>query len=172
MKAFVVNRVGDWGVICGLGLLFWGLGGAWVEHGRYHSDFRARFAAVEIRPLAEEDEAEEGHAAGHGTMTESRPRRRRREENEGARHERAGHLEDGGKQRTANGPAVGTDRPKPRDVSAHKKPPRQPGSKGLLTMTTHPGAMVYKGVNDAVGPEHQAPDQALSRAGRGLPRPR
>src|SRR5215813_13642951 len=35
MKAFVVNRVGDWGVICGLGLLFWGLGGAWTEHGRY-----------------------------------------------------------------------------------------------------------------------------------------
>ncbi len=29
MKAFVVNRVGDWGFITGLLLLFWGLGGVW-----------------------------------------------------------------------------------------------------------------------------------------------
>ncbi len=55
MKAFVVNRVGDWGFICGLGLLFWGLGGAWLEHGRYLSDYRARFAAVK----------EEAQASGH-----------------------------------------------------------------------------------------------------------
>ena len=29
MKAFVVNRIGDFGFILGLFLLFWGLGGAW-----------------------------------------------------------------------------------------------------------------------------------------------
>ena len=54
MKAFVVNRVGDWGVICGLSLLFWGLAGAWSEHGRYQPDYRARFVAVEAQSLAGE----------------------------------------------------------------------------------------------------------------------
>jgi NADH-quinone oxidoreductase subunit L len=29
MKAFVVNRVGDWGFVTGAFLLFWGLGGGW-----------------------------------------------------------------------------------------------------------------------------------------------
>jgi len=29
MKAFVVNRVGDWGFVVGLMLLFWSLGGSW-----------------------------------------------------------------------------------------------------------------------------------------------
>src|SRR6185295_6345438 len=60
MKAFVVNRVGDWGFVCGLALLFWGLGGVWVG-GHYISDYRARFIAVEEQALAhgEDDEAEE-----------------------------------------------------------------------------------------------------------------
>jgi NADH-quinone oxidoreductase subunit L len=31
MKAFVVNRIGDFGFIVGLFLLFWGLGGAWTQ---------------------------------------------------------------------------------------------------------------------------------------------
>ena len=30
MKAFVVNRFGDFGFIAGLLLLFWALGGAWA----------------------------------------------------------------------------------------------------------------------------------------------
>ncbi len=80
MKAFVVNRVGDWGVICGMGLLFWGLGGAWVEHGRYRPDFRERFVAVEAEPYAaeEDDEAEEHaakpeHARARPSMARARP---------------------------------------------------------------------------------------------------
>src|SRR5919205_3404827 len=31
MKAFVVNRFGDFGFVIGLLLLFWGLGGAWEQ---------------------------------------------------------------------------------------------------------------------------------------------
>ena len=31
MKAFVVNRIGDFGFVIGLFLLFWGLGGAWQQ---------------------------------------------------------------------------------------------------------------------------------------------
>ena len=52
MKAFVVNRVGDWGFICGLALLFWGVGGAWVDQGRYLSDYRARFVAAQPEEMA------------------------------------------------------------------------------------------------------------------------
>src|SRR5262249_37954510 len=71
MKAFVVNRVGDWGFICGLSLLFWGLGGAWLENGRYQPDYRARFIAVEAEPLAEGEEGTEekaGHPSEHGRL--------------------------------------------------------------------------------------------------------
>ncbi|WP_437711976.1 NADH-quinone oxidoreductase subunit L [Sorangium sp. So ce448] len=46
MKAFVVNRIGDWGFVCGLALLFWGLGARWLDDGRFLSDYRARFVAV------------------------------------------------------------------------------------------------------------------------------
>jgi NADH-quinone oxidoreductase subunit L len=75
MKAFVVNRVGDWGFICGLGLLFWGLGGVWLDQGRYLSDYRERFAAVKEEALPADDhhgehgeQAKTPHAtdAGHG----------------------------------------------------------------------------------------------------------
>ncbi|MFT3773601.1 MAG: NADH-quinone oxidoreductase subunit L [Minicystis sp.] len=67
MKAFVVNRIGDWGFLCGLALLFWGLGGTWLARGAYHSDYRARFVAVEVDVLNDpDDEAEEKakHAKG------------------------------------------------------------------------------------------------------------
>src|SRR6185369_8043811 len=68
MKAFVVNRVGDWGFICGLGLLFWGLGGTWLDDGTYLPDYNARFVAVEAEALSEHDEeaGEHGAAAEHG----------------------------------------------------------------------------------------------------------
>ena len=39
MKAFVVNRVGDWGLLAGVALLFWALAGSWsaIDH-RYYLD--------------------------------------------------------------------------------------------------------------------------------------
>ncbi|WP_437830508.1 NADH-quinone oxidoreductase subunit L [Sorangium sp. So ce1153] len=54
MKAFVVNRVGDWGFLCGLALLFWGLGARWLDDGRFLSDYRARFIAVAAEAHGEE----------------------------------------------------------------------------------------------------------------------
>ncbi len=60
MKAFVVNRVGDWGFICGMALLFWGLGGAWLlDSGEFMPDFQARFV-----PVLKVDQAH--HGGGHG----------------------------------------------------------------------------------------------------------
>ncbi|HZS42455.1 MAG TPA: proton-conducting transporter membrane subunit [Polyangia bacterium] len=36
MKAFVVNRVGDWGFVTGLFFLFWGLGGSWSNIDKHY----------------------------------------------------------------------------------------------------------------------------------------
>ncbi len=62
MKAFVVNRVGDWGFLVGVALLFWALAGSWstVDH-RYYVDaahvaptlsFRALEAQLSIPAFA------------------------------------------------------------------------------------------------------------------------
>src|SRR5579883_3255371 len=49
MKAFVVNRVGDWGFVTGLFLLFWGLGGAWsATDGKYTPELHR---PAEISPI-------------------------------------------------------------------------------------------------------------------------
>jgi NADH-quinone oxidoreductase subunit L len=118
MKAFVVNRVGDWGVICGLSLLFWGLGGAWLEAG-YHPDYRARFAAVEMEALGEHEEGEHGAAAEHGKAEHGKPEHKA---------------------------VVRGEKRDPHE--AVKKATERAGAKGTLTMTTHPGARVYLGVVD------------------------
>ena len=142
MKAFVVNRVGDWGVICGLSLLFWGLGGAWVEHGRYHPDYRARFVAVEVEPLAEgKEEAEEHGKAGPAGAHEAAGVH----EPTGA-HEEAGHHKAPREEKVAERGEAGAK--KEREESL-KKQQRVAGAKGTLTMTTYPGAKVYLGVTDA-----------------------
>ncbi|MGK4001689.1 NADH-quinone oxidoreductase subunit L [Sorangium sp. So ce1036] len=65
MKAFVVNRIGDWGFVVGLALLFWGLGARWLDDGRFLSDYRARFIAVEAEPHGGHGEAGR-EAAGRG----------------------------------------------------------------------------------------------------------
>jgi NADH-quinone oxidoreductase subunit L len=62
MKAFVTNRVGDFGFVMGAALLFWGLGGAWSPEGEYTSDLAPRFDAVAV--TAEAEGGEEGHAEG------------------------------------------------------------------------------------------------------------
>jgi NADH-quinone oxidoreductase subunit L len=77
MKAFVVNRVGDWGFILGLGLLFWGLGGKWLENGQYLPDYRERFAIVKAEAAP--------HGGEHGAAGEH-----------GAKPEAAGHAAHGG----------------------------------------------------------------------------
>jgi NADH-quinone oxidoreductase subunit L len=61
MKAFVTNRVGDWGFICGLALLFWGMGGKWLQNGSYLPDYNARFVAVQAEELPHGE-----HGGGHG----------------------------------------------------------------------------------------------------------
>ncbi len=123
MKAFVVNRIGDFGFICGMALLFWGLGGAWDSStGQFESDFGPRFLAVEQQPLTV-------HGAEHGSD-----------------HAEAGHGAPGadaankGHAKQAHG-KKGHD--KKEDALAKL---RAAGKSGQLTMTTHPGARVFFGV--------------------------
>ena len=149
MKAFVVNRVGDWGFICGLGLLFWGLGGAWVEQGRYHPDFRARFAAVDAEPYAD---AEEEEAEPHAGSAERAGSAEHGEKGAQGAHGDHGARVDGATPGRPT-PPTGAPVPHSHDVSTGPKQAPVPlGNKGFLTMATHPGARVYLGGHDAAAP--------------------
>jgi len=69
MKAFVTNRVGDWGFVVGLLLLFWGLGGSWLQGGFYQPDNLARLAVVALE--SGEQATAEGHGTGHATASDA-----------------------------------------------------------------------------------------------------
>ncbi len=61
-RAFLLGHAGDVGILAGVALLFWGLGGAWLDEGRFLSDYRPRFVAVHAEgklPVAEDDDEEE-----------------------------------------------------------------------------------------------------------------
>ena len=133
MKAFVTNRVGDWGFICGLGLLFWGMGGKWLPNGNYLPDYNARFVAVEAQPLAHGEEggahaeAGGGKADEHGKAAgEAKPEQ---------------HAQPAG----GHGDGTGGGQGKKGEDKARKLA----GAKASLTMTTHAGSKVYLGVSDA-----------------------
>jgi NADH-quinone oxidoreductase subunit L len=153
MKAFVVNRVGDWGVVCGLGLLFWGLGGAWTHDGRYVPDWssernRPRFAAVEVESYAEAEEEDEGSAAVKESARESEIRAKAEKNEKEERAEKAEKAETARRGvRTTSLP--GTE-PSRRIDAGPKKKAVPPGSKGFLSMTTYPGAKIYLGVANAL----------------------
>ena len=82
MKAFVVNRIGDWGFICGLMLLFWGLGGQLaagrVLPTRQPGAARDRVAAEASEHAEGAEHAEHGEGAEHGRLAR-RPRERERQ---------------------------------------------------------------------------------------------
>jgi NADH-quinone oxidoreductase subunit L len=65
-RAFLLGRAGDVGILAGVALLFWGMGGAWIDEGRYLSDYRPRFVAVHVEgklPIEEEGNEEEREEA-------------------------------------------------------------------------------------------------------------
>ena len=137
MKAFVVNRVGDWGFICGLGLLFWGLGGAWVENGRYSPAYDARFIAVQAEALGEsEGEAEEKgeHAKSVGVFESTAFADEHGDKDD---HDHAVNGNDKPVSRPIHG-GLKVDK----DGGLHKAEKRA-GDKGMLTFTSHANARVY-----------------------------
>ncbi len=141
MKAFVVNRVGDWGFICGLALLFWGLGGAWVNQDRYHADYRPRFIAVQAEKLAHEEHEDKGHDdKGHDDKGHDD------KGHEKGEHGSLGSLLEG----TAHAQEHGAVAPSKRSEREIEKATKKAEGHGFLTFTSHPGAKVYvdAGVSD------------------------
>ena len=123
MKAFVTNRVGDWGFVTGLMLLFWALGGAWLEGGSYQPDNLPRLAAVAV----ESGEAEHGgHEAGEG--------------------EHGGHAVAGGEHAAKAGGEHGAITAKAHDgddAVGHHAKAAHPQGNGTFDFTVLPGAKVY-----------------------------
>jgi NADH:ubiquinone oxidoreductase subunit 5 (subunit L)/multisubunit Na+/H+ antiporter MnhA subunit len=68
-KAFVVNRVGDWGFIAALLLLFWSLGGSWsaIDHRYYPDDPAGRTAQLAVA-VTEQPTAQAEGAARHALV--------------------------------------------------------------------------------------------------------
>ncbi len=119
MKAFVVNRVGDFGFICGMALLFWGLGGGWLATtGAFEPDVRPPYIPIHVEALS--------HAGAHGADAH------------GAGDHGAGLADQGlADQGDDHGGGAG------KHADAHP----QLGGMGYLTMTAHAGARVYLGVS-------------------------
>jgi NADH-quinone oxidoreductase subunit L len=71
MKAFVVNRVGDWGFVTGLFLLFWALGGSWSTMNQHYypdrTDMLPREISVRVtdEPAGEPGGEPRAHEAEH-----------------------------------------------------------------------------------------------------------
>ena len=73
MKAFVVNRFGDFGFLLGLFLLFWGLGGAWQKLPDGTTAYRptANLQDVRVIESAAPQAPEHGEPAAHGEAHET-----------------------------------------------------------------------------------------------------
>jgi NADH-quinone oxidoreductase subunit L len=168
MKAFVVNRVGDWGFICGMGLLFWGMGGAWIDvvgqqgqrDTEYLSDYRARFIAVKKEALPHGEHGAHGEHGEHGGGHDDHAK----PEHGGHEHhgllapqsdERLAQHEHGSGKGHGNSSGKGDhDGAGKADGAHHGAKDRHDaagapasGGSALLTMTSHPGARVYFGVS-------------------------
>ncbi|HMJ51631.1 MAG TPA: proton-conducting transporter membrane subunit [Polyangiaceae bacterium] len=126
MKAFVTNRVGDWGFVVGLMLLFWGLGGSWLQGGFYQPDNLARLAIVSA-------EVEEHGAAAHGGAPKS--------------HGKAHGADSGHGAASAPGTPVAGHGAQPGTPAKESEPGatvrKVTGGKAYLTLTAYPGAQVY-----------------------------
>lgn len=138
-KAFLTNRVGDFGFLAGLFILLWGLGGSWVG-GEYVPDQIPRLVAVEVA----HEQHPAHHPGTHGSQASTAP---------------AGHDNTTGPQ-SPHGRATG---PQPHDMSAgaasaptpfdphspagarpdRPRPRIIPGTKAYLTFTAFPGAKLY-----------------------------
>ncbi len=152
-KAFIVNRIGDFGFICGIALLFWGLGGAWLgESGQYLPDFRARFIAVQAEEIAH----------GHGAHAEAHP----------SGHEQGEHAQ--AEAAHADAHQAADERAEPHKhatrAHAHAMSPtelrRLAGKSGTLSFTSHAGAKVFIGVTDMTQLEGQPWSRCPSDAER------
>jgi NADH-quinone oxidoreductase subunit L len=73
MKAFVVNRFGDFGFILGLFLLFWGLGGVWQQVPEGKLTYQPIPAGLQVRMIADGVSANGAKAAPEESIIEVGP---------------------------------------------------------------------------------------------------
>ena len=155
MKAFVVNRVGDWGFVVGLMLLFWSMGGSWgipngmdIEYTRRNpvpammdtSDLEVDGAGGSVGsalyPVRVTEPVHEGHEGGEhespGGPGQHQPG-----------HEQNGEHQPNGDHGMLLGPQA--DQLLASEEPAHTALPSGVGAKGFLTMTAYPGARVFLG---------------------------
>jgi NADH-quinone oxidoreductase subunit L len=142
MKAFVTNRVGDWGFVVGLMLLFWGLGGSWLQGGFYQPDNLARLAIVSAQV--------EEHGGGHGaSKAHGKPHGAESGHASGAQKGASAHAEGAHAAPSGHGAA-----PPAKAESEHggATARKVSGGKAYLTLTAYPGAAVFlDGANTPFG---------------------
>lgn len=70
-RAFVFHRIGDFGLLAGMLVIFWGLGGRWLADGIYQPDLHPRFVAVSAHAKTDSEPSSMAHAStGHdATLT-------------------------------------------------------------------------------------------------------
>jgi NADH-quinone oxidoreductase subunit L len=123
MKAFVVNRVGDFGFVMGAALLFWGLGGSWSPDGEYTSDLSPRFSAVSVQ--SEAGEREDTRAAVVAVTGKAAETNEAKGAAKAAAHDAKEAAEEAEKEKGKKPNAKAT------------------AGKGYLTLTSLPGALIY-----------------------------
>ena len=138
MKAFVVNRVGDWGFVVGLMLLFWSMGGSWgmssgmdVEYTRHdprpaitsQADLRVDQgddARPTIYPVSIVDEGEGGEVRSG-----------------------VGDGREGAREASPTDVRLASNDPSQVALGADAIAAANAGGKSYLTMTALPGARVF-----------------------------
>src|SRR5580658_4638147 len=123
MKAFVVNRIGDFGFVMGAALLFWGLGGSWSPDGEYTSDLSPRFSAVSVQ--SEAGEREDTRAAVVAVTGKAAETNEAKGAAKAAAHDAKEAAEEAEKEKGKKPNAKAT------------------AGKGYLTLTSLPGALIY-----------------------------
>jgi NADH-quinone oxidoreductase subunit L len=126
MKAFVVNRVGDFGFVMGAALLFWGLGGSWSPEGEYTSDLSPRFSAVTVAEEGAGGQEHEGEASKSETQSENK-----------------GEANSEAKAGSGSPKEAASHEVKGHDAGKSKPSVRATAGKGYVTLTSLPGAFVY-----------------------------
>lgn len=143
MKAFVTNRVGDWGFVVGLMLLFWSMGGSWGIPVGMDVEYTRRNPQPPITDVGDFQAESEGGSVGPSLypvlVTEP-------VEGEAGEGEKAGHPGEHEKEHTQLSPSVGD----PNGVVLASEEPSHvamsggaPTTSAFLTMTALPGAKIF-----------------------------
>jgi len=151
-KAFLTNRVGDFGFISGMLVLIWALGGTWNDQG-YQPDIAPRLVPV----VLEQASGEHGAAAEHGAAKADEHGAAKADEHGAAKADEHGAAkadehgaakadEHGAAKADEHGAAKADEHAGPVHMSPGKADPEKgilDANKVYITFTSFPGAKVY-----------------------------